>query len=113
MTAGSQAMFVVEYSCDRFCRIEVDLGGEPGQITLQQMREKADGLHRRIHEPELAEADPPIVDQAAAGRPATTVFLSAPGRDDGRSAPERGGGRSAPDRGRGRSAPERGGGRRR
>jgi hypothetical protein len=80
MTAGPQAMFVVEYPCDRFCRIEVDLSGERGQVTLQQMREKADGLHRRIHEPELAETDRPIVDQDAAGRPAATVFLSAAGR---------------------------------
>lgn len=80
MTAGPQAMFVVEYPCDRFCRIEVDLSGERGQVTLQQMREKADGLHQRIHEPELVETDVPIVDQDAAGRPAATVFLSAPGR---------------------------------
>ena len=80
MSAGPQAMFVVEYPCDRFCRIEVDLSGERGQVTLQQMREKADGLHQRIHEPELAETDVPIVDEVAAGRPAATVFLSAPGR---------------------------------
>ena len=80
MTTGPQAMFVVEYPCDRFCRIEVDLSGEHGQVTLQQMREKADGLHQRVHEPELAEADAPIVDQEAAGRPAATVFLAAPGR---------------------------------
>ena len=83
MTAGPQAMFVVEYPCDRFCRIEVDLMGERGQVTLQQMRDKADGLHQRIHEPELAEADVPIVDEDAAGRPAATVFLSAPGRGGG------------------------------
>ena len=83
MTTGSQAMFVVEYPCDRFCRIEVDLSGERGQVTLQQMREKADGLHQRIHEPELAETDVPIVDEDAAGRPAATVFLSAPGRGGG------------------------------
>ncbi|HEY0396444.1 MAG TPA: hypothetical protein VGD01_18350 [Candidatus Elarobacter sp.] len=81
MTTGSQAMFVVEYSCDRFCRVEVDLAGERGQLTLQQMQEKADGLHQRIHEPELAEADEPFVEQETAGRPAATVFLSAPGRD--------------------------------
>jgi len=80
MTAGPQSMFVVEYPCDRFCRIEVDLSGERGQVTLQQMREKADRLHQRIHEPELAETDPPIVDQDAVGRPAATVFLSAPGK---------------------------------
>jgi hypothetical protein len=80
MTAGPQAMFVVEYPCDRFCRIEVDVSGERGQVTLRQMREKADGVHQRIHEPELAETDAPIVDQDAAGRPAATVFLSAPGR---------------------------------
>lgn len=82
MTTGSQAMFVVEYSCDRFCRIEVDLSGERSQLTLQQMREKADGLHQRVHQPELAaEVDVRVVDQEAAGRPAVTVFLSAPGRD--------------------------------
>jgi len=80
MTTGPQAMFVVEYPCDRFCRIEVDLTSERSQVTLQQMREKADGLHDRVHQPELAEADQPVVDQEAAGRPAATVFLSAPGR---------------------------------
>ena len=80
MTTGSQAMFVVEYPCDRFCRIEVDLSGERGQVTLQQMREKADGLHQQIHQPESAEAEVPVVDQQTAGRPAATVFLSAPGR---------------------------------
>lgn len=80
VTAAAQSMFVVEYSCDRFCRIEVDVSGEPGQLTLQQMREKADGLHRREHEPDLAEPDASVAAQEAAGRPAATVFLSAPGR---------------------------------
>jgi hypothetical protein len=73
-------MFVVEYPCDRFCRIEVDLTGEPGQVTLQQMWEKADGLHRRVHDPDLAERDDSTAAQETAGRPAATVFLSAPGR---------------------------------
>jgi hypothetical protein len=80
MSTGPQATFVVEYPCDRFCRIEVDLSGEHSQVTLQQMRQKADGLHQRVHEPELAEADVPIVDQEMPGRAAATVFLSAPGR---------------------------------
>lgn len=73
-------MFVVEYPCDRFCRIEVELNGERGQVTLQQMRDKADGMHQRIHEPELAEAEVPVVDPEAARRPAATVFRSAPGQ---------------------------------
>lgn len=73
-------MFVVEYPCDRFCRIEIDLSDERGQVTLQQLREKADGLHHRVHEPDLAERDASVVAQEAAGRPAATVFLSAPGR---------------------------------
>ena len=81
MIGGAQTMFIVEYPCDRFCRIEVDLSGERGQITLQQMREKADGLHQREHEPELGEAAEPVVEPEAAGRPAATVFLSAPGRN--------------------------------
>jgi hypothetical protein len=81
MTTGPQATFVVEYPCDQFCRIEVDLSGEPGQVTLQQIRKKADGLHQQVHEPELdSAAVVPIVEQEAAGRPAATVFLSAPGR---------------------------------
>lgn len=82
MTTGPQAMFVVEYPCDRFCRIEVDLSGEHNQVTLQQLREKAEGLHKREHEPEpeLAEAEAPAAEQEATGRPAATVFLSAPGR---------------------------------
>ena len=84
MTTGPQSMFVVEYPCDRFCRIEVDLSGERSQVTLQQMREKADGLHQQVHQPELAEAPVPIVDQEATGRPAATVFLSAPGRSGDR-----------------------------
>jgi hypothetical protein len=73
-------MFVVEYPCDRFCRIEIDLSGEPGQLTLQQMGEKADGQHRHIHEPEHAEEDVSVAAPEAAGRPAATVFLSAPGQ---------------------------------
>lgn len=82
MSSGAQATLVVEYPCDQFCRIEVDLSGERGQVTLQQLREKADGLHQREHEPEHAETDAPAApDQEAAGRPAATVFLSAPGRD--------------------------------
>ena len=80
MSAGPQAMLVVEYPCDRFCRIEVDLSGERSQATLHQMREKADGLHQRVHEPERGESTTPVVDQEATGRPAATVFLSAPGR---------------------------------
>jgi len=97
MTAGSQAMFVVEYSCDRFCRVEVDLSGERGQVTLQQLRERADGLHQRIHEPEQAaaqeqQAQQERQEQEAAGRPAATVFLSAPGSSSG-TAPGRGNGR--------------------
>jgi hypothetical protein len=77
-------MLVVEYPCDRFCRIEVDLTGERGQATLHQMREKADGLHQRVHEPERGEATTPVVEQDATVRPAATVFLSAPGRDGAR-----------------------------
>ena len=96
MTAGPQAMFVVEYPCDLFCRIEVDLTGERNQVTLQQLRDKADGMHQQIHEPGGAEADTPVVaEPETAGRPAPTVFLSAPGQ--GASAP--GGGASAPGRG--------------
>jgi hypothetical protein len=90
-------MFVVEYPCDRFCRIEVDLTSERGQVTLQQMREKAEGLHRRVHEPDLADTDAEaaVVAPETAGRPAATVFLSAPGRAGDRSTPGRTGDRSA------------------
>lgn len=84
MTTGPEATFVVEYPCDRFCRIEVDVTGERGEVTLRQLREKADGLHQRVHEPELAEADVASVDEEVAGRPAATVFLSAPGRGGNR-----------------------------
>jgi hypothetical protein len=79
VSAGPQAMLVVEYPCDRFCRIEVDLNTEQSQGTLHQLREKADGLHQRVHEPERGEATTPVVDQEATGRPLATVFLSAPG----------------------------------
>lgn len=80
MTVGPQAMFIVEYPCDRFCRIEVELIGERSQVTLQELWERADGMHRRVHEPELAETEAPVVDQEAARRPAATVFRSAPGQ---------------------------------
>jgi hypothetical protein len=73
-------MLVVEYPCDRFCRIEVDLTGERGQATLQQLRDKADDLHERAHAPESGEATTPVAEPDAPGRPAATVFLSAPGR---------------------------------
>jgi hypothetical protein len=93
MTPGSQAMFVVEYPCDRFCRVEVDVTRERGQITLQQMLDKADGQHQRIHEPELTEAETEeaVAEQETSGRPAATVFLSAPGAPgrEGLSAPGR------------------------
>lgn len=84
MTTGPQATFVVEYPCDRFCRIEVDLGGERNQVTMQQMWGKADDLHQRVHDPKPEEDDAPIVDQETSGRPAATVFLSAPGRSGSR-----------------------------
>jgi hypothetical protein len=84
VSAAAQATLVVEYPCDQFCRIEVDLSGERSQATLQELREQADGLHQRIHEPERDEAPTPVVGQEATGRPAATVFLSAPGRGDGR-----------------------------
>ena len=80
MITGPQAMLVVEYPCDRFCRIEVDLSGERSQVTLQQLPEKADRLHQRVHEPELTETEAPTAAQETAGRPAPTVFLSALGR---------------------------------
>lgn len=84
MTGGPQATFVVEYPCDQFCSIEVELIGEPGHLTLQQMREKADELHRRVHEPEATEAPAPVVTPESAQRPAATVFRSAPDRGDDR-----------------------------
>jgi hypothetical protein len=80
VSADPQAMLVVEYPCDRFCRIEVDLNSERSQATLHQLREKADGLHQQVHEPERGDAGTPVVDQEATGRPAATIFLSAPGR---------------------------------
>lgn len=87
MSAGPQAMFVVEYPCDRFCRIEVDLGGERDQLTLRQMWDKAEQAHQQIHEPQHHEAQhhetqhhEPAAEPEASGRPAATVFLSAPGR---------------------------------
>jgi hypothetical protein len=80
MTVGPQATFVVEYPCDRFCRIEVELAGESDQVTLHQLWEKADGMHLLVHEPARAETDVPAVDHEAARRPAATVFRSAPGR---------------------------------
>ena len=87
MTGGPQAMFVVEYPCDRFCRIEVDLGGERGQVTLQQLWERADGQHQQEHEPESAGAeagtDASPAEPEPAGRPSTSLFLSAPGQGNG------------------------------
>jgi hypothetical protein len=89
VSADAQSMFVVEYPCDRFCRIEVDLSSERGQLTLQQMRDKADGLHRRVHDPDLTEGDASDAAPGGSERPAATVFLSAPGP----AAPGRSGGR--------------------
>lgn len=85
VSARPQATLVVEYPCDQFCRIEVDLGGEQSQATLHQLREKADKQHQRVHEPENAEATPaPAAEPEPTGRPAATVFLSAPGRTNDR-----------------------------
>jgi hypothetical protein len=82
VSADPQAMLVVEYPCDRFCRIEVDVSGERGQFTLREMQEQAEQLHQRAHEPEAAEEAEPVAaaEPEPAGRPAATVFLSAPGR---------------------------------
>ncbi|HET6481090.1 MAG TPA: hypothetical protein VFG35_13780 [Actinoplanes sp.] len=99
MTTGPQSTFVVEYPCDQFCRIEVDVSGERGHLSLQQMREKADALHKQIHEPEVAEDEAPPAVQETPGRPAATVFLSAPGQGVDRSTPGRGTNRSTPGRG--------------
>jgi hypothetical protein len=85
MTTGPQTMFVVEYPCDQFCRIEIDLSAEREQVTLRQLRDKADEAHQRAHAPETGEtgetgeADAPAAAQESVGRPAATVFLSAPG----------------------------------
>ncbi|MFG1610354.1 hypothetical protein [Actinoplanes sp. NPDC049265] len=92
MTGGSQAMFVVEYPCDSFCRIEVDLSGEHDRLTLGQMREKAEELHRGVHEPDQPEKpdQPEQEETPVTSRPAATVFLSAPGHGvPDRAAPER------------------------
>ena len=112
MSAGPQVMLVVEYPCDRFCRIEVDVTGERGQATLQQLRDQAEILHQRAHEPVGGETGTPVTEAEPAGRPAATVFLSAPG--GGGSAPEHG--HSTPRRGgstSGRGGSGRGGDRRR
>jgi hypothetical protein len=91
VTAGPQATFVVEYPCDQFCRIEVELTGERNNLTLQQMWEKADGQHRRVHEPENSEVEAAVsVAEQEAQRPAS-LFRSAPGpaRDDDRRREDR------------------------
>jgi hypothetical protein len=80
-------MFVVEYPCDQFCRIELEVAGEHGQVTLQQMWAKADEQHQRIHEPEATAEEPAAADEPEAlRRPAATVFRSAPGT--GTTAPQ-------------------------
>jgi len=70
----------VEYPCDRLCRIEVELTGERGQVTLQQLLQKAEGTHRGVHEPGLAELEVLVVDEEAVRPAAATVFRSAPER---------------------------------
>jgi hypothetical protein len=47
-----QFLFVAEYPCDRFCRIELDLS-EVGNLrfTFAQMRRRADDEHKRLHAP--------------------------------------------------------------
>jgi hypothetical protein len=78
VTVRPQATFVVEYPCDRFCRIEIELGGVSGDVTLQQLWEKGDGQHRRIHEPDLDEPEVQLADEGSR-RPAATLFSSPPG----------------------------------
>jgi hypothetical protein len=81
LIGGAQSTFVVEYPCDKYCRIELELSGERGQTTVQQLRDKAEELHRREHAPESGEAEAtPAAEPEPAGRAAPTVFLSAPGR---------------------------------
>lgn len=42
-------VFAVEYPCDRFCRVEVDLAGIHKRFTRNQMRQLADSEHDRLH----------------------------------------------------------------
>ncbi|MEV4348767.1 hypothetical protein AB0J83_30285 [Actinoplanes sp. NPDC049596] len=79
MTASPQATFVVEYPCDLFCRIEIEVAGEHSQVTLEQMWAKADEQHRHIHEPDAAAEPTPAAEPEALRRPAATVFQAAPG----------------------------------
>jgi hypothetical protein len=84
VTADPQATLVVEYPCELFCRIELELAGERGDLTLRQLREKAEDAHRRIHEPGSGEPEAPAANQAAPQRPAATLFRSAPAAGDDR-----------------------------
>ena len=88
VTSGAQATFVVEYPCDQFCRIEVDLTRERGNLTLQQMWDKADAQHRPIHAPEEKE-ETPVATEDGRQRPATDLFRAAPSRGDDRRTQQR------------------------
>lgn len=47
-----QFLFVAEYPCDRFCRIEVDLSEVDNlRFTYAQMQRRTDDEHQRLHAP--------------------------------------------------------------
>jgi hypothetical protein len=45
-----QFLFVAEYPCDKFCRVEVDLGEVDNlRFTYSQMQRRAEDEHKRLH----------------------------------------------------------------
>ena len=51
ITVEAQESFVVEYGCEKHCRIEVDVDTINSRSTHRQMREHADAEHDRVHPP--------------------------------------------------------------
>lgn len=67
--------YVVEYGCDRHCRIEIDLHVYSPRTTRRQLRDAADADHLRQH-PGLAGPQP--LPPQKAGRPRTRGQVASP-----------------------------------
>lgn len=47
-----QFLFVAEYPCEKFCRVEVDLSEVDNlRFTFAQMQRRAEDEHKRLHRP--------------------------------------------------------------
>ena len=66
----AQESFVVEYACNRHCRIEIDAEKINTRAGRRQMRDLADREHDRVHPPSKPrERKPPTIRKPVVSSP--------------------------------------------